>query len=141
MPREWGRDPFFTFLPRERNEGLGDVHAIVGKVNYKISKARITTSVAFGNYNLPEVTEFSLNKYGIPSYNQLNIDIRYKFAGLLKGLETQLLYVFKEKTGNSYGNDKYVINKVDMSLWNLVLTTNSDPGQKHSSPAKRVNYQ
>jgi len=121
MPREWGRDPFFTFLPRERNEGLGDVHAIVGKVNYKISKARITTSVAFGNYNLPEVTEFSLNKYGIPSYNQLNIDIRYKFAGLLKGLETQLLYVFKEKTGNSYGNDKYVINKVDMSLWNLVF--------------------
>ena len=30
MPREWGRDPFFTFLPRERNEGLGDVHAIMG---------------------------------------------------------------------------------------------------------------
>ena len=121
MPREWGRDPFFTFLPRERNEGLGDVHAIVGKINYKISKTRITTSAAFGYYNLPEVTEFSLNKYGIPSYNQLNIDIRYKFAGLLKGLETQLLYVFKEKTGNSYGNDKYVINKVDMSLWNLVF--------------------
>ncbi len=121
MPREWGRDPFFTFLPRERNEGLGDVHAIVGKINYKISKTRITTSAAFGYYNLPEVTEFSLNKYGIPSYNQLNIDIRYKFAGLLKGLETQLLYVFKDKTGNTYGNDKYVINKVDMSLWNLVF--------------------
>ena len=27
MPREWGREPFYTFLPRERNEGLGGVNA------------------------------------------------------------------------------------------------------------------
>ena len=121
MPREWGRDPFFTFLPRERNEGLGDAHAVVGKVNYKIPKARVTTSIAFGHYELPDVTDFKLNKYGIPSYNQLNIDARYKFGGILKGLETQLLFVYKGKTGNSYENDKYVINKVDMSLWNIVF--------------------
>lgn len=121
MPREWGRDPFFTFLPRERNEGLGDAHAVVGKFNYKIPKARVTTSIAIGHYELPDVTDFKLNKYGIPSYNQLNIDARYKFGGILKGLETQLLFVYKGKTGNSYGNDKYVINKVDMSLWNIVF--------------------
>ncbi len=121
MPREWGRDPFFTFIPRERNEGLGDVNALLGKINYKIPKARITTSLAFGHYNLPDVTDFRLNKYGMPSYNQLNIDARYKFDGLLKGLETQLLYVYKGKTGNTYGNDKFVINKVDMSLWNIVF--------------------
>ncbi len=121
MPREWGRDPFFTFLPRERNEGFGDVHAFMAKVNYKIPSIRVTTSVAFGNYNLPEVSNFRLNKYGLPSYNQLNIDIRYKFAGLFKGLETQLLFGYKNKTGNSFNNDKYIINKVDMSLWNLVI--------------------
>ncbi len=121
MPREWGRDPFFTFLPRERNEGFGDVHAIVAKVNYKVPSLRLTTSAAFGHYKLPEVTNFALNKYGLPSYNQLNIDIRYQFAGFLKGFETQLLYVYKDKTGNTYGNDKYVINKVDMNLWNLVF--------------------
>jgi hypothetical protein len=23
LPREWGKDPFYTFMPRERNEGLG----------------------------------------------------------------------------------------------------------------------
>ena len=28
MPREWGRDPFFTFLPRERSEGFSNVHAL-----------------------------------------------------------------------------------------------------------------
>lgn len=121
MPREWGRDPFFTFLPRERNEGLGNVQAVVGKVNYKMMALRLSSSLAFGYYKLPEVTNYALNKYGLPSYNQLNIDLRYKFAGLLKGLETQLLYVYKDKTGNTYGNDKYVINKVDMSLWSFVL--------------------
>ena len=121
MPREWGRDPFFTFLPRERNEGLGDVQAIMAKVNYKIPSLRLTTSAAFGHYKLPEVTNFALNKYGLPSYNQLNIDIHYQFARFLKGFETQLLYVYKDKAGNTYGNDKYVINKVDMNLWSLVF--------------------
>lgn len=121
MPREWGRDPFFTFLPRERNEGFGDVHALVGKINFKIPRARVATSLALGHYKLPDVTDFRLNKYGLPSYNQLNIDARYKFDGILKGLETQLLYVYKNNAGNKSPNDKFVINKVDMSLWNIVF--------------------
>ena len=121
MPREWGRDPFFTFLPRERNEGFGDANAIMLKANYKIPKARWSSSIALGYYQLPDVTDYRLNKYGLPSYHQLNIDTRYQFKGLLKGLETQLLFVYKGKSGNSYGNDKYVINKVDMSLWNILF--------------------
>ncbi len=121
MPREWGRDPFFTFLPRERNEGLGDVHALVAKLNYRIPVARLSSSVAFGHYELPSVTNYALNKYGLPSYNQLNLDLRYRFTGLLKGLDAQLLYDYKDKTGNSFNDDKYVINKVDMGIWNLVL--------------------
>ncbi|NJO25969.1 MAG: hypothetical protein HC867_09715 [Bacteroidia bacterium] len=28
MPREWGREPFYTFMLRERNEGFGDVNAV-----------------------------------------------------------------------------------------------------------------
>jgi len=34
MPREWGREPFFTFMPRERNEGFGDVNALITKIQY-----------------------------------------------------------------------------------------------------------
>jgi hypothetical protein len=56
MPREWGRDPFFTFLPRERNEGFGDVHAIMGKINYKIPSIKLAASAAFGHYDVPDVT-------------------------------------------------------------------------------------
>ncbi len=31
MPREWGREPFYTYMSRERNEGLGNVNAVTGK--------------------------------------------------------------------------------------------------------------
>jgi hypothetical protein len=121
VPREWGREPFFTFLPRERNEGLGNVHAYVIKTSRSIPKARIKIQMGAGFYNLPEVTDYKLNKYGLPSYAQLNIDMRYEFTGLLKGLGAQLLYVYKDRMGNMYNNEKYVINKVDMSLWNMVI--------------------
>lgn len=121
MPREWGKDPFFTFLPRERNEGFGDVNAFMGKVNYKLKKVPFSASVGIGHYSLPDVNNYLLNKYGIPSYNQLNIDLRYKFSDFLKGFDIQLLYVHKNKTGTTYGNEKFVINKVDMSNWNLVI--------------------
>ena len=121
MPREWGRDPLFTFLPRERNEGLGDVNAYMARVGYSIPKARLTLQTGIGYYDLPDVTNFALNKYGMPSYTQLNVDVRHEFNGFLKGLEAQLLFVYKGKSGNSYENDKYVINKVDMSSWNVVF--------------------
>ncbi len=120
MPREWGTEPFFTYLSRERNEGLGDVHAVVAKINYHFTKAPVKTSLAFGYYNLPEANNYALNKYAMPSYNQINADAHYEFEGLLKGLEAQFLYVYKAKTGATF-DDASVINKVNMSSYNLIL--------------------
>jgi hypothetical protein len=38
----WGIDPFFTFLPDERNDGFGDAcaYGLIGKVTYARSKAK-----------------------------------------------------------------------------------------------------
>ena len=121
MPREWGRDPFYTFLPRERNEGFGDVNAYVLKVEYKLPKQRVKLNVGAGYFDLPSAYNFKLNKYGMPSYTQLNVDLRYEFEGVLKGLESQLLYVYKAKAGDEVLNEKYIINKVNMNMVNLVL--------------------
>jgi hypothetical protein len=121
MPREWGREPFFTFLPRERNEGLGDVNAFLLKGGYIFPDAGIKLQTGIGYYSLPDVNNYRLNKYGLPSYTQINIDIRHEFAGFLKGMEAQLLFVYKGKCGNVYGNEKYVINKVDVCSWNFML--------------------
>ena len=121
MPREWGRDPFYTFMSRERNEGLADVNAFVLKVGYTIPKTNIKTSTALGYFDLPNINDAAKNKYSMPSYTQLNIDMRYAFNGFLNGLGAQLLYVYKNKLGNTPIATKYIINKVNMSLWNFVL--------------------
>jgi len=121
MPREWGREPFFTFLPRERNEGLANVHAVMGKVNYIFPRKQINTSLGVGYYQLPSVNNFAQNKYGLPSYTQLNFDTHYIFTGMLKGLEAQLLLVGKINSGDILNNKKYEINKVNMLMVNFVL--------------------
>lgn len=121
MPREWGRDPFYTFMPRERNEGFGDVHAGMIKVKQLFPKHHLQTWIGFGYYDLPDVSNTRLNKYGMPSYTQLNVDIQYQFTGTLEGMNAQFLYVYKGQEGNSYGNNKYVIHKVNTSLFNLIL--------------------
>lgn len=121
MPREWGREPFFTFLPRERNEGLGDVHAVMGKILYTFPKQRITAAVAAGYYKLPDTQLAALNKYGMPSYTQVNADVRYAFGGVLKGLDAQLLVVSKFNNGDLHGDKRFEFNKVNMGLYNLVI--------------------
>lgn len=121
MPREWGRDPFFTFLPRERNEGFGDLNAYMMRLKYNIPAFRLSASAAVGKYDLPDINNYRLNKYGFPSYNQINLDIRYRFSKILKGLDAQLLYVYKINNSDVYNNSKYIFNKVNMSSWNLVF--------------------
>ena len=37
---------------------------------------------------MPDVKNFALNKYGLPTYGQLNVDFRYYFKGALSGLES-----------------------------------------------------
>lgn len=121
MPREWGRDPFYTFLPRERNEGLGGVKAFSANLAYTPGQQRIKLGIGLGHYELPDVREYALNKYAMPSYVQLNADVRYNFNGFLEGTSLQFLYVYKKGTGNDYENVKNVMNKVNMSNFNLVL--------------------
>lgn len=121
IPREWGRDPFFTFLPRERNEGFGDVHAMMAQVTHKFSRPGFKTSLAAGYYQLPDVKNYRLNKYGLPSYIQANADIRYEFSRMLTGLEIQLLITGKIKQGETYQNSRYEFNKVNMMNYNLVF--------------------
>ncbi|WP_395785485.1 OprD family outer membrane porin [Aquirufa sp.] len=121
MPREWGRDPFYTFMPRERNEGFGNVNAFVGKISYLADNFPLKTSLSYGVFKLPDVKDAALNKYGLPSYDQLNLEVIYEFENFLEGLEIQALYVHKSNQGETYANEKYIINKVNMSNYNVVL--------------------
>ena len=124
IPREWGRDPFYTFMARERNEGLANANALVSTFSYKFPKAGIKTNLSMGYFDLPDPDDFPRNKYGMPSYTQLNLDIRYDFKGWLQGLNMQLLAYHKWKTQPGGMPSKYIINKVNMQGWNIVLNYN-----------------
>lgn len=121
FPREWGRDPFFTFLPRERNEGLGDVNAITTTFTKAIPAKNLQFDFGLGTYKLPDVKNFRLNKYGMPSYSQMNIGVKYAPKKIFAGTEIQFLAVKKWNQGELYNDQKYRINKVDMLNYNLIL--------------------
>lgn len=121
MPREWGREPFYTFIPRERNEGAGGVNAVT--VNYirDYVQRKIRTELTYGYYDMPDVKHAPLNKYQMPSYHQILADVRYDFKGQASGLSMELLYTYKIKSGNTYDDPRFVINKVNMHHLNLIL--------------------
>lgn len=121
MPREWGKDPFYTFLSRERNEGFGDVHAYVLKTSVNAIREKFKAGLGYGYYQLPDVKNYRLNKYGMPSYHQINMDASYAFGKFLKGFELKVLVAYKIKEGETYNNLKYVYNKVNMINFNFII--------------------
>jgi hypothetical protein len=130
MPREWGRDPFYTFMARERNEGFGDLTAwtIDAQIirRFRTNKyllRNITYKLGFGNYKLPDVKDYVYNKYGMPSYQQLNTMVSMNFTDkrMKNYLSFQLWYVQKFNAGNTYNQLKYEQNKVNMNQLNIIL--------------------
>jgi hypothetical protein len=120
MPREWGRDPFYTFMPREKNDGLGSVNAVVLKLATQDSSETRKCSVSYGFFSLPDVKDFRLNKYGMPSYHQINLELSRKFGNPFRGLELRFVGAWKINAGETYGNARYVYNKVNMANLSVV---------------------
>jgi hypothetical protein len=81
----------------------------------------LNLSLATGYYQLADVKNYAMNKYGLPSYFQYNIDLRYAFSGFWKGWDAQLTYFHKDAIGNTYNDPKYYINKVNMGHINFIL--------------------
>ena len=119
MPREWGRDPFFTFTPREKNDGFGGVDAINGAISHDFGNG-FNAEIKYGHFYMPDVKNTVLNKYALPSYNHCNINLQYEFSGFLRGLNMQILFVYKGLLGNSYGDDFNLYNKVTMAHYEFV---------------------
>ena len=120
MPREWGRDPMYTFLPRERNEGYGDVHAATLNLILNIPKGWRIQGDA-GLYWLPSPGDVRLNKYAFPAYKQFDINAQYQFQGDWKGLAVQLIYLVKLPLRDEEYPARQTFNKVDMHHLDLIV--------------------
>ena len=121
MPREWGRDPFFTFLPRERNEGMGDVHAGSLNLIWNDRKTGWRIQVDGGAYMMPALNDTRLNKYAMPSYAQFGVNTQYRFKGGWQGLAMQFLVLGKVPIENVSLTDRQSFNKVDMLHADLII--------------------
>lgn len=120
MPREWGREPLYTFMTRERNEGAGGVHAWVLRIS-QWKKRTLKPEIAVGYYSMPAVTNALLNKYAMPSYWQINGSVRHEFEGFFQGLDAELLVLYKGIVGPLPENPSFVFNKVSMWHVNFIL--------------------
>ncbi len=119
FPREWGREPMYTFMKRERNEGLGDVNAFSFSF-FREWQEKITMELGYGYYDLPGATRVALNKYAMPSYHQLLLDLNYSLDGFLKGLQLEFLYTYKLQA-EEITTARLVINKVNMHHLNFII--------------------
>ncbi len=121
MPREWGREPFYTFMPRERSEGFAGVNAWNMRIAYQVFENRLKSGLSYGWIELPSVKNFAQNKYGLPSYHQLNWDLNYSFDHYFTGLSMQLLVVYKKQMDTLELQPKFTFNKVNMLHFNWVV--------------------
>jgi hypothetical protein len=93
-------------MPRERNEGFGDVNAIMTKVQYTSPKTTFKSHLAVGYFDLPDTKNFELNKYGFPLIFKQMLIFSTNFRDA-EGFNAHLLYVHKFNVGETYGNKNF----------------------------------
>jgi hypothetical protein len=129
FPREWGKEPLFTFQKRERSDGSGNCSAWLMMLEHDFSDLGLNgldVMAGYGEYTKTDPKEWRYNKYGTPSYAQWNIDVFYRFGGVLKGLKAEYLLARKVSRGETYqvaGASEYnfIFRKNGMTLHNFIL--------------------
>ena len=127
FPREWGKEPLFTFQKRERSDGSGKATAWLLTLDQDFKALGIDglkAKIGYGRYYRPDAKNFVLNKYGVPSYAQTNVDLFYNFSGSLKGLRLEYLFARKYALGETYEtptNSNFVFAKNSINIHNFVI--------------------
>jgi len=127
FPREWGREFLFSFQKRERSEGSADNHALVAYYNTVIPIEGLQTEMrsilSVGHHWKPSVLNARLNKYAVPDYTQVNLDLFFNFKKW-KNLQPELLMVGKFASGDFPNNPNFYFNKTDLFHIDLILNYN-----------------
>jgi len=122
MPREWGREPFYTFIPRERLEGAGNVHAISFVYENRPMSKHWFVSLAISSVKMPSVYDTRLNTYGIGSYLHSKCEVGMYPIPKKQNWELRLLLIHKYPLGPQIPQIQHMVNKV--RLLHLTITLN-----------------
>jgi hypothetical protein len=129
FPREWGKEPLYTFQKRERSDGSGNCHAWLATLEHDFMQQGfngLQMQVGYGEYIKTDPKEWIYNKYGHPSYAQWNVDIFYRFSGFLKGLRAEYLMARKVARGETYqipgpAEYNFIFRKNGLTQQNFIL--------------------
>jgi hypothetical protein len=119
-PREWGKDAWYTFIPRERNEGFESVDAVVGYVEYRFEKVPVQVYAHGGMHWLSDASDAAANKYNFPSYRQVNLGIKLQ-PKRVKNLDFHLILVSKEPLSSDKLTPNQIYNKVELLHVNGII--------------------
>lgn len=119
-PREWGKDPFFTFIPRERNEGFSEVTALTAYYERRWGQKGLLLYGHAGLHFLPRANTFKINKYAFPSYAQGNIGVKFTPVHWGKGLDFHGLFVTKAVLDKGELRPGWIYNKVNLIHVNII---------------------
>jgi hypothetical protein len=123
-PREWGKDAWFTFIPRERNEGFESLTATTFLAEFYPS-ANWSIYGHLGFHWLPEVQNAAANKYALPSYRQVNLGVKYRPSSRPK-MDFHLLMMNKEALNADGLTASQRYNKVGLLHVNLIANFRID---------------
>ena len=127
FPREWGREFLFSFQKRERSEGSANNHAVVAYYKTTIPFEGMGTNVrsilSVGHQWKPSVLDARQNKYAVPDYTQVNLDLFFDFKKW-DNLKPELLLVGKFAAGDFPENPNFYFNKTDLFHIDLILNYN-----------------
>ena len=129
FPREWGKEPLYTFQKRERSDGSGNCHAWLATLEHDFAQQGLNgldMMLGYGQYVKTDAKTWIYNKYETPSYAQWNIDIFYRFSGALKGLKAEYLVARKVAHGETYqipgsAEYNYIFRKNGLTQQNFIL--------------------
>ena len=121
FPREWGREKFYVSMQRERFEGMGGVHAFGFLFHQNFIHDKLKASLGASHVQTPDLENINLNKYGLPNYYHLTGLFDYRFSGFFEGLDLQFLMAYKKEDRDRKIPLEYVINRVNMANYNLIL--------------------
>src|SRR5690606_29903271 len=85
------------------------------------NRAKLSSKLGYGHYVRPPALESALNKYGLPSLFQINLDTTYSFGGPLSGLSAELLVIYKGSLETGIDDPGLRLNKVDMMHGNFIV--------------------
>ncbi|GHB35405.1 hypothetical protein [Mongoliitalea lutea] len=119
-PREWGKDPFFTFIPRERNEGFNQVNAMTLFYQRNFNEQGLQVYSFAGLHFLPDPSNISINKFAFPSYAQWNIGSRYTPQNWGNGLNFHLILMSKINLLQGEVRPQWIYNKVNLFHVNFI---------------------